>query len=137
MLFTGRVTGDAEVRELKNEKKVTNFTVALNKRWKDKEGETHEKTAFVDCAYWVNSGVADYLTKGTIVEITGWMEARAWVGGNGDAKANLTCTVEQVKLFGNPAANGQPKAEKPKAMQNEAPKAAVVPADLEEDDLPF
>lgn len=137
MLFTGRVTADAVVREVKNGKKVTNFTVALNKRWKDKEGEAHEKTAFVDCAYWVNAGVADYLTKGTIVEISGWMEARAWVAGNGDAKANLTCTVENVKLFGNPTANAQPKAEKPKAKQNEATKPVVVPADLDEDDLPF
>jgi single-strand DNA-binding protein len=137
MLFTGRVTGDAEVREVKNGKKVTNFTVALNKRWKDKEGETHEKTAFVDCAYWINSGVADYLTKGTIVEITGWMEARAWVSGNGDAKANLTCTVENIKLFGNTTAKAEPKERVAKEQPNRAPKPPVVPAGMEEDDLPF
>jgi single-strand DNA-binding protein len=137
MLFTGRLTGDAEVREVKNGKKVTNFTVALNKKWKDKEGEVHEKTAFVDCAYWVNSGVADYLTKGTIVEITGWMEARAWVAGNGDAKANLTCAVENIKLFGNPASKSEPKERKPKEQADSTPKNVVVPAGLEEDDLPF
>lgn len=137
MLFTGRVTGDAEVREVKNGKKVTNFTVALNKRWKDKEGETHEKTAFVDCAYWVNAGVADYLTKGTIVEITGWMEARAWVAGNGEAKANLTCSVETIKLFGNSNPAKETKPNKAKERQTTAIKPAVVPADVEEDDLPF
>lgn len=137
MLFTARLTGDAEVREVKNGKKVTNFTVALNKRWKDKEGEAHEKTAFVDCAYWVNAGVAEFLSKGTIVEINGWIETRAWVAGNGDAKANLTCTVETLKLFSNPTAKTEPKANKPKEKQNDTPKGKVVPADVEEDDLPF
>jgi len=137
MLFTGRVTAEAEVREVKNGKKVTNFTVALNKRWKDKEGETHEKTAFVDCAYWVNSGVADYLTKGTIVEISGWMEARAWVSGNRDAKANLTCTVETIKLFGNPGGKADTKERITSAKKADAPKTDSVPAGVEEDDLPF
>lgn len=137
MLFTGRLTGDAEVREVKNGKKVTNFTVALNKRWKDKEGEVHEKTAFVDCAYWVNSGVADYLTKGTIVEISGWMEARAWVAGNGDAKANLTCMVENIKLFGNPGGKTEARERKLAEKKAEAPKTGVLTSGVEEDDLPF
>jgi single-strand DNA-binding protein len=137
MLFTGRVTADAEVREVKNNKKVTNFTVALNKRWKDKEGETHEKVAFVDCAYWTNSGVAEFLTKGVIVEITGWMEARAWANGNGEAKANLTCSVENIKLFGIPSGkpNGmesRPKENTPKGKQPEKASAGTG-----EDDLPF
>ena len=54
MQFTGRVTSDAEVRTVKNDRKVTGFTVAVNKRWKDKSGEKHEKTVYVDCAYWIN-----------------------------------------------------------------------------------
>jgi single-strand DNA-binding protein len=137
MLFTGRVTAEAEVREVKNDKKVTNFTVALNKKWKDKDGETHEKTVFVDCAYWVNSGVAEFLAKGTIVEISGWMDARAWVSGNGDARANLTCTVEQIKLFGNPGGKSTAKPAKPTESKTGAPKAGNVPAGVEEDDLPF
>jgi len=100
MQFTGRVTADAEVRTVKNDRKVTGFTVAVNKRWKSKDGEKHEKTNFIECAYWVNSGVAEYLKKGTVVEITGWVDAQAWVNRDGDAKANLRCDVETLKLYG-------------------------------------
>jgi hypothetical protein len=54
MLFTGRLTADAEVKELKNDKQVTNFTIALNHSFKTRAGEKKEKTAFIDCSYWVN-----------------------------------------------------------------------------------
>lgn len=130
MQFTGRLTSDAEVRTVKNDRKVTGFTVAVNKRWKDKEGEKHEKTAFVDCAYWINSGVAEYLKKGTVVEITGWVEAQAWVNRDGDAKANLRCDVETLKLYGfqQTKNEGKRNSGKPETAKSGAPG---------EDDLPF
>ena len=130
MQFTGRLTSDAEVRTVKNDRKVTGFTVAVNKRWKDKNGEKHEKTAFVDCAYWINSGVAEYLKKGTVVEITGWVEAQAWVNRDGDARGNLRCDVETLKLFGFQNGTGE---EKPKPRKKAEPKADAAT----DEDLPF
>jgi hypothetical protein len=64
MQFTGRLTADAEIRDVKNDKKVTAFTVAVNKRYKNKAGEKQEKTSFIRGAYWINPGLAIYLTKG-------------------------------------------------------------------------
>ena len=107
MQFTGRLTNDAVVRTVKNDRKVTGFTVAVNKRWKRKDGEKHEKTTYVECAYWINSGVAEYLKKGTVVEITGWVEAQAWVNRDGDAKAGLRCDVETLKLYGLPRSKNE------------------------------
>ena len=130
MLFTGRLTADAEVRTVKNDRKVTGFTVAVNKRWKDKNGEKHEKTAFVECAYWINSGVAEYLKKGTVVEVTGWIEAQAWVNKDGDARGNLRCDVETLKLYGFQNARAE---EKPKAKKKADAKAGAG----NDDDLPF
>jgi single-strand DNA-binding protein len=128
MQFTGRVTADAEVRTVKGDKKVTGFTVAVNKRWKDKNGEKHEKTTYIDCAYWINSGVAEYLKKGTVVEISGWVDAQAWVNKDGDAKASLRCDVEALKLYGVQKSNDEEKPRKSKT--------AKAGADTE-DDLPF
>ena len=130
MQFTGRVTSDAEVRTVKNDRKVTGFTVAVNKRWKDKNGEKHEKTAFIDCAYWINSGVAEYLRKGTVVEITGWVEAHAWANRDGDVKANLRCDVENLRLFGF---QNTKNSEKPASKKAGAGKSTGG----SEDDLPF
>jgi single-strand DNA-binding protein len=130
MQFTGRLTADAEVRDVKNDRKVTAFTVAVNKRYKDKAGVKHEKTAFIRCAYWINPGLAIYLTKGAIVEINGLIEAEAWTDKTGKAQANLTCSVDTIKLYSTAG----------KAVPGEETKAEEVNAGgtpPDDDDLPF
>jgi len=135
MLFTGRLTANAEVRTVKNDKTVTNFTVALNKRYKTKSGEKQEKTAFIDCAYWVNAGLAEYLTKGAIVEISGWMEAQAWVNKNNEAQARLICSCDTIKLFSSPA-KAEEQAEATNTAKAKAKQSAGT-AGADDDDLPF
>jgi len=130
MLFTGRLTAKATVNAVKGDKQVINFTVAINQKWKNKAGEKKEKTAFVDCAYWRNSGIAEYLTKGAVVEISGWMEAQGYQSKTDGIKARLICTCDTIKLF-SLLAKAEPKAEK----KETAPVADGAAPD--EDDLPF
>ncbi|SEN01042.1 single-strand binding protein [Mucilaginibacter gossypiicola] len=132
MLFTGRITADAQTRTVSGDKQVTNFTVALNQRYKTKAGEKKEKTAFVNCSYWVNPGLAVYLTKGAIVEISGWVEAQTWENRDGKVQADLVCSVDTVKLFGNTTAKAADKTEEKKAQSKKA-----VAGGEEDDDLPF
>jgi single-strand DNA-binding protein len=132
MLFTGRLTANAEVKAIKNDKQVINFTVAINQKWKNKQGEKKEKTAYVDCAYWRNSGIAEYLTKGAVVEISGWMDAQGYQSKSDGIKARLNCTCDTIKLFSLTAANGQ--------MSEAKPKKAVTAGtgnNPDDDDLPF
>jgi len=134
MQFTGRLTSDAEVRDVRNEKKVTAFIVAVNKRYKTREGEKREKTSFIRCAYWINPGLAIYLTKGAIVEINGLIEAEAWTDKTGNAQAGLTCSVDTIKLYGN-AANANASARSQKEKQVPVSTGGGTPPD--DDDLPF
>ncbi|QEM06436.1 single-stranded DNA-binding protein [Mucilaginibacter rubeus] len=134
MLFTGRLTADAEVKELKNDKKVTNFTVALNTKFKTKAGDKKEKSVFVDCSYWVNPGLAIYLTKGAIVEINGWVEAEAYLSNKDQtAKSRLVCSVDKIKLFSSLSSAPRTEAE-PEKVENNPPYTTGAGAD---DDLPF
>lgn len=152
MLFTGRLTSDAEVKELKNDKKVTNFTVALNTKFKTKAGEKKEKTAFVDCSYWVNPGLAFYLTKGAVVEINGWVNAEAYLSNKDQtAKSRLVCSVDKIKLFSSitttaPQTNtAQEKPQDDTAIRKaltmydaaDAVDTTGMGGDDEDDDLPF
>ncbi len=99
MLFSGRLTADAAIRNVKGERKVTGFTVAINDRFKTKDGEKREITTYVECSYWVNPGLAEYLTKGTVVEIAGRVEAKPWISRDAEAMASLICNVATIKLL--------------------------------------
>jgi len=48
MNIIGRVTRDAEVRTLLNEKQVVNFSIATNENFKNQQGERVEQTTYFD-----------------------------------------------------------------------------------------
>jgi len=98
MNIIGRVTKDAEVRTLSNSKQVVNFSVATNDSYRNKAGERIEQTTYFDCAYWISSKVANILTKGSLVELTGRISARAWAGNDGETHAGLNFNTSQIKL---------------------------------------
>lgn len=130
MNIIGRVTKDAEVRTLSDSRQVVNFSVAINDSYRSRQGERVEQTTYFECAYWISPKVAGMLTKGTVVELTGRVSARAWTGSDGEPRAGLNFNTAQIKLHGGgkktDTAHTAPKEEK-KSLKAEPPK----------DDLPF
>lgn len=98
MNITGRITADAQVRKVLNNRTVVSFSVALNDSYKNKAGERIEQTTYLDCAYWLSPNVATILTKGAVVELTGRVSARAWTGSDGELHAGLNFNTSQIKL---------------------------------------
>lgn len=48
MNIIGRLTRDAEVRNLPNEKQVVNFSIATNDNYRNKQGERIEQTTYLN-----------------------------------------------------------------------------------------
>lgn len=131
MEIIGRITADAAVSETKAGKKVVNFSIAINDTYKTKgNNEVQKITTYVNCAYWINAGIAAYLTKGSLVECAGRIGVNAWTGKDGDAKATLTFHTNSIKLHGKP--NGTQTTETPVVPIQKPALAAA-----QGDDLPF
>ena len=106
MEIIGRVTKDAIVTKLKDERQVVNFSIALNDYYKPKGNEEAVKiTTYVNCAYWINPKIAARLTKGKLVELYGRVGVNAYNNLQGEPKATLTFHVNSIKLHGNTKAN--------------------------------
>lgn len=132
MQIIGRVTADATVSETKAGKKVANFSIAINDTYKTKGStEVQKIVTYVNCAYWINPGIASYLTKGSLVECNGRVGANAWTNKEGEVKASLTFHVNSIKLHGKP--NGGSNTPAPVVPMNTAPAALSEVAE----DLPF
>lgn len=136
MDITGRLTADAVVRSVSEGKQVVNFSVAVNDSYKARSGERVTQTEFFDCFYWIGTGIAQYLTKGTIVELSGRVGARAWVDSEGNARAGLNFHTSKITLHGGGAAKdtAQPVQVQPAAMEVSA---TQVQPNGQEDDFPF
>ena len=104
MTIIGRITKDAAVNTLKDERKVVNFSVAVNDSYKPRGGERTEVTTYYNCSYWMSEKLAERMKKGTLVEVSGRVFANAYAGTDGTAKASLNCHVNNVKIHAWPKA---------------------------------
>jgi single-strand DNA-binding protein len=130
------LTKDAKVSTLSDSRQVVNFSVAINESYKNKKDDKVEQTTFFDCAYWISPSVAEWLTKGTVVELTGMVSARAWTGNDGELRAGLNFNTSNIKLHGGGKKPEGAQAVKTgqTAEQGENKKATLKEP---EDDIPF
>ena len=99
MVLIGRLTKDAVVAQLKDERKVVNFTLAVNDYYKPKGSDKGVTVAtYVNCAYWLSTAIAALLKKGNLVEITGRLAINAYKDMQGEAKGTLNCHVDSIKI---------------------------------------
>lgn len=129
MNIIGRVTANAQVHTLKDERRVVNFSIATNDSYRNKQGERVELTTYFNCAYWISAKVATLLTKGTLVELRGRVSTRAWTGKDGEAHSALNFHTSQIKLHGGVRKNETVRATT-QIERNTAGKDTA-------DDLPF
>ena len=99
MEIVGRITQTAVVKQLKDERKVVNFSIAVNDYYKKKDAEKGvQTTLFINCSYWVSTAISTRLIKGSIVELNGRLELNPYKGFDGEAKASLNCHVNSIKV---------------------------------------
>ncbi|HEV3249924.1 MAG TPA: single-stranded DNA-binding protein [Puia sp.] len=129
-ILIGRITADAKINITKNKKQVVNFTIAINDSFKPTgSSELKKVTTFVNCSYWIGTGIVALLKKGTLVELFGRIHVSAWKNREGEAMANLNLHVSTIKLHGKPTAASV--IEKQGASSTANPKIAAT------EDLPF
>lgn len=134
MNIIGRLTRDAEIRNLPNQKQVVNFSVAINENYRNKQGEWIEQTTFFDCAYWLSVKVAELLTKGALVELDGRVFSRAWLGKEGEPRAGLNFLTSKIKIH---SFVKRPELKEVATTTSESSKIDRPKKQDEDDDLPF
>lgn len=115
MELVGRITADAKVKTLKDNRQLVVFSVAENHRYKTKDGEKKEDTTFFNCSYWLSTKIADSLKKGSLVSLFGHVGLNAYKDMAGDFQAHLVFHVNNIQIIAfakkgvvEPVAEGTP-----------------------------
>ena len=120
----GRITRDAVVKNLKDDRQVVEFSVAVNDFYKKKGAEKGTTvTNYYNCSFWLNAKSAERLKKGTLVQLFGRLTVNAYTNLQGNAKASLNFHVNSFTI------HQMPKTE----TVNPKPAEITEPVD----DLPF
>ncbi len=106
-LILGRLTRDPEQRSLPSGKDVSNFGIATNRIWTDREsGEKKEQTEFHNVvAFGKLAEICNqYLNKGQLILIEGRIQTRSWEDQNGNKRTRTEIIAENMQM--GPKAGG-------------------------------
>lgn len=115
--LAGNLTRDAELKQTTNGNAVLTFTLAVNEPYKNPTTGTWDKRPnFFDCVMFGARAekLAQYITKGAKLAITGRLRYRAWETDGGGKRSKVEVVVEEVELMSRDAApQQQPQQQQP------------------------
>lgn len=108
-IITGNLTRDPELRTTPNGASVCSFSVAVNRVYRDSNGEQKEDVSFIDCSAWGKLGemISQYAKKGTGVLVSGRLDQRSWEDKTtGGKRSRVEIVVEDFNFTGGARDNG-------------------------------
>lgn len=108
IVLMGNLCRDPELKYTAANTPVCNFTIAVNRKWRDAGGETKEEVLFIGCDAFGRTGelVNQYLRKGSPCLVEGRLRLQQWDGKDGAKKSRHSILVESVQFLGGPSGNG-------------------------------
>ena len=137
-VLVGRLTKDVELRHTPSNVAVATFTLAVNRTFKNENGE--RETDFINCVMWRQQAenLANWAKKGALIGITGRIQTRSYDNQQGQRVYVTEVVAEQFQLLESKAQQGNQTQQRPQTQQ-QAPDFSRqgAPMDISDDDLPF
>jgi single-strand DNA-binding protein len=101
-ILIGNLGRDPELKYTQSGQAVTNFSIATNERWKDKNGETQERTEWHRIVVWGKTAenCVQYLEKGRSVYVEGRLQTREYEDKDGIKRNTTEIVANQVTFLG-------------------------------------
>jgi single-strand DNA-binding protein len=133
VILAGNITRDPELRYTASGQAVAKLGLAVNRKYKTKEGEQREDTTYVDCTAWARSAeiLCEYVKKGDPILIEGRLHYSTWEDKETGAKrSKLDVVIENFQFLSRGPGGQRPDAEGSSAKGDEM-------EPLSDDDIPF
>ena len=101
IMLIGRLTKDPELRYTQSGSAVASFTLAVNRRFANQNGE--READFINCVAWQKSAefVANYFKKGQQMALEGRLQVRSYDGNDGQRRWVTEVVAEQIEFVGS------------------------------------
>ena len=139
--LAGRLTKDVELKYTPANQAVAQFTLAVNRTFKNANGE--RESDFINCVIWRKSAenFANFVKKGALISITGRIQTRNYENQQGQRVYITEVIAENFQMLeSRNQQQGQQQAQQQATQQQvnqPDPFAGGAPTSLNDDDLPF
>jgi len=106
--FIGRVGRDVECRYTQSGDAVANVSIACSEQWKDKQGQKQERTEWIKVTFFGKLAeiVNQYVTKGSLIYVSGKMITRKWQDRDGNDRYTTEIRASEMKMLGGKSDQG-------------------------------
>ena len=135
----GRLTKDVELKYTPANQAVAQFTLAVNRTFKNANGE--RESDFINCVIWRKSAenFANFAKKGALIGITGRIQTRNYENAQGQRVYITEVIAENFQML--ESRNQQQGQQQVQVTQQQAkqpdPFSGGTPMNLNDDSLPF
>ena len=133
VLLIGNIGRDAELKYSANGIPVSSFPLAVNKVYKNQNGEKQEKTTWVRIILFGKTAESlhKYLLKGKQVYVEGELNLEKYTDKDGIERYSTKAIGRLIQFLGTKKDGSEPDINEPVETNTEPP------ADVQEDDVPF
>jgi single-strand DNA-binding protein len=105
VILVGRLGRDPETRYTGSGQAVSNFSVATDESYKDRNGERQKRTEWHKIVVWGKQAeiAQQYLKKGSLVFIEGRIQSREWQDKEGQKRTSFEIVANSFRMLGGRA----------------------------------
>lgn len=136
----GNLTRDPELRQTPNGQNVGTFSLALNRSYKDKDGQWQEAADYIDVVAWgpLAERTNEYLSRGSRCLVVGRLQNRSWEK-DGEKRSKVEVVANDVTFLDNKS-DAKVPTETPDTETESTGDAEAIALDnkpISLDDIPF
>ena len=104
--LVGRITKDPEVKLTSNQTQYCNFTVAVDRKFKDQNGE--RQSDFINCVAWRQTAgfIGKYFHKGSRIGVCGSLQTRSYENQGGQKVFVTEVVVDEAEFVDSKGGEG-------------------------------
>ena len=130
VVLLGNLTRDPELRYTPQGVAVSDFALAVNRKFTKKNGEKVDEVAFVDITCWNRLAeiAAEFLKKGRPVLVAGHLAQDRWEDPtSGQKRSKLRVVAETLQFLGSGSKDDAAPSQEAPAEEEAAPEAPAAP----------
>lgn len=101
VILVGNLTRDPELRRTVSSQNIAGFGLATNREWMTKDGRKEQSSEFHEVVCWGRLAeiVSQYLKKGKLVYIEGYLKTRSWDDQSGVKKFRTEIVAQDLIML--------------------------------------
>lgn len=137
IIVMGRCAADPEMRMTPSGVPVTSVTLAVDRDFKDKNG--NKETDWIEVVAWRETAkfLADYFSKGSMAVVSGRLQIRSWTDKDGNKRKTAEVVADSVYFGESKNDRGNHNNAYTGFVKAESVPGAFAPIAEDDDQLPF